>query len=57
MQTGDEVVSLWNLTDYDGSPFNEGESGVIVKTTRSTVHVRDPRGHVHIRYRLDFKEQ
>jgi len=52
---GDMVESIYELTDYDGSPFHKGEVGKVTKTTRSTIHVRDPRSHVHIRYRYDFK--
>lgn len=55
MFPGDTVRSKWEITDYDGSPFHKGETGVIVRATLSTIHVRDPRGHIHIRYRRDFE--
>ena len=54
-KVGDRVVSLYDLSDYDGSPFHKGETGVIVFATRSTIHVRDERWHTHIRYRHDFE--
>ncbi len=56
IKVGASVVSIYELTDYDGSPFHKGEVGEVVKTTRSTIHVRDSRGHIHIRYRYDFKK-
>lgn len=53
-RVGDRVVSRANMCDYDGSTFDKGESGTIIKTTSSTIHVQDPRGHVHKRYRYFF---
>lgn len=52
---GDKVTSKFDLTDYDGEEFNVGEVGEVVKSTSSTIHVLDPRGHIHIRYRYFFE--
>lgn len=49
-RTGLAVSPIFDLTDYGGEPFTVYEDGIVDKVTRSTVHVRDPRGHVHIRY-------
>ena len=49
------VTSRFEMTDYAGQPFHVGEVGIIVRATRSTIHVRDPRGYVHRgRYRNSF---
>ena len=54
VQVGDHVVSHADLSDYDGSKFDRGEIGTIIKTTSNTIHVQDERGHVHKRYRYFF---
>lgn len=51
---GMSVVSRRNLTDWRGEAFAAGEVGTIVKCTYNTVHVKDPRGHVHKRRAADF---
>ena len=51
---GMRVVSRRNLTDWHGEKFIAGEQGTIVKVTYNTVHVKDPRGHVHKRRAADF---
>ncbi len=48
------VTSRYDLTDWGGEPFFTGEAGTIVKLTYNTVHVQDPRGHVHKRGASDF---
>lgn len=54
---GTMVRPRFALTDYRGETFGFEESGVIWRVTRSTVHVRDPRGHVHKRFAGDFTSQ
>lgn len=51
---GMSVASRRNLTDWHGETFGAGEVGTIMKCTYNTVHVKDPRGHVHKRRAADF---
>jgi hypothetical protein len=46
-QVGSFVRAPFDMTDYEGEPFATGETGTITRVTRSTIDVRDPRGHVH----------
>lgn len=47
---GSSLRPRFTLTDSGGEKFDQLEWGTIVHITRSTVHVRDPRGHIHKRY-------
>jgi len=48
------VTPRHDLTDWGGERFSTEEEGTIVKRTYNTVHVKDPRGHVHKRRAADF---
>ena len=48
------VTPRHDLTDWGGERFSTEEEGTIVKRTYNTVHVQDPRGHVHKRKAAHF---
>lgn len=57
MPVGSFVIAMFEMTDYCGAPLHIGDIGQVVKATRSTIHVKDPRGHVHKRHRRFFATQ
>lgn len=51
---GQCVRPIFDLTDVNGAPIREEETGIIERITRNTIHVRDNRGHLHKRYAYFF---
>lgn len=43
------------MDDPQGNRIYMGEICTVVKVTRSTIHVRDPRGVIHVRYKSFFR--
>lgn len=48
------VRPRFDFVDYGGETLSRGEVGIVERVTRCTVHVRDPRGHLHKRFARDF---